>query len=179
MRKKTMFVVGAVLAVAVLGVAVAVIANGNQPSRTARTQTKLRPSATSASSGIPSFWNADTRAGCTTAEYGSGWCRASVTRQCNATPENQEEKELSQAACSVLREVPATSEHTPEEQEKRRDNLGAEEKAAHEEEALEKTSGAGKACEEERRTQEKLRYEYPNSPPEPQREAEYEQMCGH
>jgi hypothetical protein len=70
--------------------------------------TKLRPSAVSGSSGIPFFWNADTRAGCTNAEYGSGWCRASITRQCNATTENQEEEELSQAACNVLREVPET-----------------------------------------------------------------------
>lgn len=153
--------------------------SGKSSSTKAAPTTKLRPSAISAHSGIPSFWNADTRAGCTGAQYGSGWCRASITRQCNATPENQEEKELSEAACEGLREVPATSEHTPEEQEKRRDNLGAEEKAAHEEEALEKTSGATKACEEEKRTQEKLRYENPNSPPEPQREAEYAQMCGH
>lgn len=85
-------------------------------SPTTGAQTKLRPSAVSAHSGIPSFWNADTRAHCTTAQYGSGWCRASVTQQCNATPENQEEKELSEAACSVLREVPATSEHTSEEE---------------------------------------------------------------
>jgi hypothetical protein len=165
-------------ALALLGGAVG--CGGTSTTRTSATTTKPRLSAISGSSGIPSFWNADTRAHCTTAEYGSGWCRASVTRQCNATPENQEEKELSEAACDVLREVPeASTQHTPAEEEKRKDNLGAEEKAAHEEEALENSSGGKKACEEEKRTQEKLHYESPNSSPEPQREAEYEQLCGH
>jgi hypothetical protein len=73
--------------------------------------------------------------------------------------------------------VALTKEHTPEEEEHRRSNLKAEEKTSHEEEALEKTPGAKKACEEEKRTQEKLRYEHPGSPPEPQREAEYEKLC--
>lgn len=68
-------------------------------------------------------------------------------------------------------------EHTPEEEQKRRDNLDAEAKASHEEEALENSSGGRKACEEEKRTQEKLHYENPNAEPEPQREYEYEQLC--
>ena len=70
-----------------------------------------------------------------------------------------------------------TQGHTPAEEEHRRNSLEAEEKAAHEEKALQDTSGARKACEEEKRTQEKLRYEHPGSPPEPQREAEYEKLC--
>jgi len=74
-------------------------------------------------------------------------------------------------------ESTTTPGHTPEEEEHRRNNLKAEEKTAHEEEALEKTPGAKKACEEEKRTQEKLQYEHPGSPPEPQREAEYEKLC--
>lgn len=74
-------------------------------------------------------------------------------------------------------EATTTPGHTPEEEQHRKDNLEAEGKAAHEEEALQSTSGARKACEEEKRTQEKLRYEHPGSPPEPQREAEYEKLC--
>ena len=70
-----------------------------------------------------------------------------------------------------------TQKHTPEEEEHRRNNLKAEEKTAHEEEALENTPGAKKACEEEKRTQEKLQYEHPGSPREPQRQAEYEKLC--
>ncbi len=70
-----------------------------------------------------------------------------------------------------------TPGHTPEEEEHRRNNLKAEEKTVHEEEALENSPGAKKTCEEEKRTQEKLRYEHPGSPPEPQREAEYEKLC--
>jgi hypothetical protein len=68
-------------------------------------------------------------------------------------------------------------EHTTEEEQHRKDNLEAEGKATHEEEALQNSSGGKKACEEERRTQEKLKYEHPNSAPEPQREAEDEKLC--
>ena len=71
-----------------------------------------------------------------------------------------------------------TAGHTPEEEERRRNHLAAEEKAANEEKALENTPGATKACEEEKRVMEKYRYEYPNQPPEPEREAEYEKLCG-
>jgi hypothetical protein len=70
-----------------------------------------------------------------------------------------------------------TREHTPEEEEHRRNSLKAEEKAAHEEEALENAPGARNACAEEKRVQEKYRYEYPNQPPDQQREAEYEKLC--
>jgi hypothetical protein len=77
-----------------------------------------------------------------------------------------------------LKKKELTPAHTPVEEERRKDNLEAEGKAAHEEKALEHSPGASKACEEEKRTQEKLHYENPSSPPEPQREAEYEQLCG-
>jgi hypothetical protein len=69
-------------------------------------------------------------------------------------------------------------ERTSQEEEHRRNNMEAEEKAAHEEGALANTPGARNACEEEKRAQEKLQYEHPGSPPEPQREAEYEKLCG-
>ena len=86
---------------------------------------------------------------------------------------------LSDPACVFNERTKATTqEHTPQEEEHRRSNVEAEGKTAHEEEALESTPGARKACEEEKRTQEKLRYENPGSSPEPQREAEYEQLCG-
>jgi hypothetical protein len=85
---------------------------------------------------------------------------------------------LSDPACVFNERTKATTQkHTPEEEEHRRNNLEAEEKVAHEEKALQNTPGASKACEEEKRTQEKLRYEHPGSPPEPQREAEYEKLC--
>jgi len=69
-------------------------------------------------------------------------------------------------------ESTTTPGHTPEEEEHRRNNLKAEEKAANEEKALQNTPGTRNACEEEKRVQEKYRYEYPNQPPDPQREAE-------
>jgi hypothetical protein len=85
---------------------------------------------------------------------------------------------LSDPACVFNERTKATTQkYTPKEEAHRRNNLEAEEKAAHEEKALQNTSGARKACEEEKRTQEKLRYEHPGSPPEPQREAEYEKLC--
>ena len=86
---------------------------------------------------------------------------------------------LSDPACVFNERTKATTqEHTPEEEEHRRNNVEAEEKAVHEEGALANTPGARKACEDEKRVQEKLQYEHPGSPPEPQREGEYEKLCG-
>jgi hypothetical protein len=86
---------------------------------------------------------------------------------------------LSDPACVFNEHTKVTTqEHTSQEEEHRRSNVEAEEKAAHEEEALANTPGARNACEEEKRVQEKLQYEHPGSPPEPQREAEYEKLCG-
>jgi hypothetical protein len=85
---------------------------------------------------------------------------------------------LSDPACVFNERTKATTqEHSPQEEEHRKTNMEAEEKAAHEEEVLANTPGARNACEEEKRVQEKLQYEHPSSPPEPQREAEYEKLC--
>jgi hypothetical protein len=117
-------------------------------------------------------------------------CKPLAVKACQAETANASNKQADGGlACEVAEgrysssqsqpdeSTTPTQEHTPEEEEHRRNNLEAQEKTAHEEEALENSPGAKKACEEEKQTQEKLRYEHPGSQPEPQREAEYEKLC--